>query len=505
MRRIFISYRRDDSKSVSSRIYDRLAQQFGKQNVFKDVNVIPPGVDFREYIQQEIAKADTVLVVIGTRWKRILQERATDPRDFVRLEIESAFQQNKLVIPVLVEGAEAVDDADLPESIMKLAYLNSARVDDDPDFHPHMDKLIDSLREPTPPPPAPPRKSSRLPFVFGGLTLGVALIAGVVFMSNSATNTPDPLAINQTATVQALPLPNEETSPLLSSFGSMALLAEPSDNASVIDYNARPLPIVGRNDSGGYYLVYSNQRYAWVRLNTFSRVQGDTSELPIVSYIAPTPTPQPIVEPTSRPTPTPRPTSEYAADWIIMSVDEIDDSLPTGWSGLESVDSSFGEGLMSLIGQNNFDERLVRSGYSINTGVTVTFRFLADDNADFGGRLFFERGQLGQDTYRFFGIEPTEGNFWYVTSIKGRNNPIYQNQFELQPNTVYALTILIDGSDNILLTLVDTQTNTRVFDNRLYELGFEWSATVSDPINWLVNPLSGTLQIDRVQSLLKVR
>ena len=33
---IFISYRRDDSASDTGRIYDRLAQEFGRDNIFKD-------------------------------------------------------------------------------------------------------------------------------------------------------------------------------------------------------------------------------------------------------------------------------------------------------------------------------------------------------------------------------------------------------------------------------------------------------------------------------------
>ena len=44
---IFISYRRTDSEDICGRIYDRLTQEFSKENVFKDTENIPPGVDFR--------------------------------------------------------------------------------------------------------------------------------------------------------------------------------------------------------------------------------------------------------------------------------------------------------------------------------------------------------------------------------------------------------------------------------------------------------------------------
>jgi hypothetical protein len=48
MAKIFISYRRADSQQISGRIHDRLVSAFGKRNIFKDVDDIPPGMDFRE-------------------------------------------------------------------------------------------------------------------------------------------------------------------------------------------------------------------------------------------------------------------------------------------------------------------------------------------------------------------------------------------------------------------------------------------------------------------------
>jgi hypothetical protein len=47
---IFVSYRRHDSADVTGRIYDRLVQRFDKAQVFKDVDSIPLGVDFREHL-----------------------------------------------------------------------------------------------------------------------------------------------------------------------------------------------------------------------------------------------------------------------------------------------------------------------------------------------------------------------------------------------------------------------------------------------------------------------
>jgi hypothetical protein len=47
---IFVSYRRQQSKDVAGRLYDRLADRFGEGQVFMDVDAIEPGVDFAEEI-----------------------------------------------------------------------------------------------------------------------------------------------------------------------------------------------------------------------------------------------------------------------------------------------------------------------------------------------------------------------------------------------------------------------------------------------------------------------
>jgi hypothetical protein len=62
---IFISYRREDSIAYSGRLYDRLTLEFGKGQVFMDIDSIDLGADFIEVIEQTFAACDAVLVVIG--------------------------------------------------------------------------------------------------------------------------------------------------------------------------------------------------------------------------------------------------------------------------------------------------------------------------------------------------------------------------------------------------------------------------------------------------------
>ncbi len=66
--RIFVSYRRSDSADIAGRIYDRLIVRFGKDPVFKDVDSIPLGFDFKEYLDKKVGECDVLLAIIGDHW-----------------------------------------------------------------------------------------------------------------------------------------------------------------------------------------------------------------------------------------------------------------------------------------------------------------------------------------------------------------------------------------------------------------------------------------------------
>jgi formylglycine-generating enzyme required for sulfatase activity len=151
MSKILISYRREDSADVTGRIYDRLIQVF-PQSVFRDVDSIPLGVDFRTYLDEQVAKCDVFLAVIGRDWLRGKgrkgKSRLEDPGHFVRIEIESALKRQIPVIPVLVQGAKIPEAQRLPTSIQDVSYRNGIVVRPDPDFHKDMDRLIAHLTQP---------------------------------------------------------------------------------------------------------------------------------------------------------------------------------------------------------------------------------------------------------------------------------------------------------------------------------------------------------------------
>jgi hypothetical protein len=66
--KICISYRRDDSAGTAGRLHDRLAERFGHNNLFIDVDNMPAGADFVDYLGKQVANCDIFLCAIGPRW-----------------------------------------------------------------------------------------------------------------------------------------------------------------------------------------------------------------------------------------------------------------------------------------------------------------------------------------------------------------------------------------------------------------------------------------------------
>jgi len=145
---IFISYRRDDSAPYAGRLCDRLGAQFGADQVFMDVDDIPPGADFAADIGAKIGACDALLAVIGKQWLTARNAkgalRLSDPNDLVSREIALALQRRILVIPVLVEGASMPKAAELRNDLKPLAQRNAVTISDD-DFQGDVAKLIKAL------------------------------------------------------------------------------------------------------------------------------------------------------------------------------------------------------------------------------------------------------------------------------------------------------------------------------------------------------------------------
>jgi eukaryotic-like serine/threonine-protein kinase len=148
---IFISYRRSDTPDAVGRIYDRLVSEFGKSRVFKDVDSIPLGQDFRGHLNDIVGGCAAVLAIIGPKWTDIRNEaghrRLEDPDDFVRIELEAALARSVPVVPVLVGHAPMPGTSQLPSSLASLAFRQSIEVRPDPDFHNDATRLVVALQK----------------------------------------------------------------------------------------------------------------------------------------------------------------------------------------------------------------------------------------------------------------------------------------------------------------------------------------------------------------------
>lgn len=113
---IFISYRREDTKTLVTHLQRRLADLYGKDQVFVDFHDIPAGQEWPGQLRAQLELRQLVLVIVGEKWGGAKFEsgdnenrlRLDDPNDWVRQEITSAVRARKKIIVV------PVDDARLP-------------------------------------------------------------------------------------------------------------------------------------------------------------------------------------------------------------------------------------------------------------------------------------------------------------------------------------------------------------------------------------------------------
>jgi hypothetical protein len=128
-KKVFISYRREDTANAAGRVYDRLCQLLPKSGVFLDVDTIRGGIDFEKEVVSAIEKSDAVLVFIGKKWLVPSLEadkpRIWEPGDYVRAEVRAALGRPIVVLPVLVDGAQMSKADLLPEDVSAITKRNA--------------------------------------------------------------------------------------------------------------------------------------------------------------------------------------------------------------------------------------------------------------------------------------------------------------------------------------------------------------------------------------------
>ena len=132
---IFISYRRDDSAGWTGRLATDLQERFSPDVVFQDIDAIEAGENFIVAIDRSLTSCSVVLVVIGPEWTFVKDKtgnrRLDNPNDTVRLEVAKALgRKDRLVIPVLVGGAQMPSEDELPSELRELAQRNAFELSD---------------------------------------------------------------------------------------------------------------------------------------------------------------------------------------------------------------------------------------------------------------------------------------------------------------------------------------------------------------------------------------
>jgi hypothetical protein len=192
---IFLSYRRSDDPAATRLLQDRLTAVFGEHAIFYDVETIPQGEDFVTFIDRTIRGCTAVLVVIGPRWLSTTdpadsgRRRLDQPRDSVRIEIETALRLRKKVIPVLVNDTPMPPEDALPATIALLHRQNAAPLHTNQYFKPDMDRLIKTLQDAgvrpvlgqgITPSAVPPPISRRAVFGFLSIPLIIFLLGALI-------------------------------------------------------------------------------------------------------------------------------------------------------------------------------------------------------------------------------------------------------------------------------------------------------------------------------------
>ena len=202
---IVISYRRSQTEAIAGRIRDRLAEEYGDDSVYIDIDSIPIGTDFRDHIDKALSEADVMVAVIGPKWlgqRRARPARIRDERDPVRIEIETALRNEIPIMPVLVNGADMPASTELPESIQKLADLNAIQIDAGRDFGVHVRRLIEAVDQ------IVPRKSlqklirSPRRLRWGTVAAACALVIIAAWWLNSGSESVPPVAQQKTPIAQ---------------------------------------------------------------------------------------------------------------------------------------------------------------------------------------------------------------------------------------------------------------------------------------------------------------
>jgi hypothetical protein len=107
-KRIFICHRKVDHPTAFA-LQTACKKHYtlgGDGEVFMDTEEILPGDKFPERITRGVSECDVFFALIGPSWKKQIQKLAIEKIDYVRIEMAQALSEQKLIVPVLIGGAD---------------------------------------------------------------------------------------------------------------------------------------------------------------------------------------------------------------------------------------------------------------------------------------------------------------------------------------------------------------------------------------------------------------
>lgn len=141
---VFVSYRHTDGALVAP-IVSELESSLAGIEVFRDVDDLRPGQDWRQELDRALEGSSVFLPIIGPGWVKVPPNDA-DPEDWVAKEIIWAVDRKLDTIPVHVGLREVVDPDGLPAAIRPI-FDKQGLIVDHRAWRGSVDRLIDGVRE----------------------------------------------------------------------------------------------------------------------------------------------------------------------------------------------------------------------------------------------------------------------------------------------------------------------------------------------------------------------
>ncbi len=147
MARVFISYRRCESRDLVYRLRDHLLPHCDQ--VFVDEYSIPLGTDFSLVLDAAVKRSDVLLAVIDRRWIEGGDSGLglQDPNDYVRIELETALSADITIIPLLAHGASLPTSENMPSSLCAINHLQAVDVGPAAEFSVFVELLVNRMKE----------------------------------------------------------------------------------------------------------------------------------------------------------------------------------------------------------------------------------------------------------------------------------------------------------------------------------------------------------------------